>query len=100
MAAMSDRCSYADVRHVARDLERLSVRNGRVQNVESRFSEGIGVRVRVGSAWGFAATSDCSRGAAERAATRAIAIPESQPTTHARPLAPTPPIPASWQTPY
>ena len=58
IAATPARCSYAEARHVATDREDLLVRNGRVAQVDSDSVAGIGVRVRVGGGWGFAATRE------------------------------------------
>src|SRR4051812_26937761 len=47
---------YADARHVRSRVERIALRQGRVDEVLESDEEGIGVRVRVGGAWGFAGT--------------------------------------------
>ena len=44
------RAGYADARFVRSRVERLSTRNGRLDQLDSDESEGIGVRVRVGGA--------------------------------------------------
>ena len=60
-------------------------------------SEGIGVRVRVGGAWGFAAVRGTERRDAEAALGRALAIAEAQPAVpDAAPLAPEPPARGEW----
>ena len=41
------RAGYADARFVRSRVERLSTRNGRLDQLDSRESEGIGIRVRV-----------------------------------------------------
>jgi TldD protein len=66
------RCSYADARRVVTGCERVATRNGRVERIDLDEADGIGVRVRVDGAWGFAATSDPSAPAAERALERAL----------------------------
>ncbi|MGI8921376.1 MAG: TldD/PmbA family protein [Solirubrobacteraceae bacterium] len=99
MDAAIDRCAYADARHVVHDAETVWVRDGRVDRVQRDRSEGVGVRVRVGGAWGFAATSDPSRRAIERALARSLAIAETQPTVVGHPLAPTEPARGSWTGP-
>src|SRR3954467_6005763 len=85
---------YAEARHVDQLTEGVAVRNGAVDRVESDASGGIGVRVRAGGAWGFAATDDATPAGARRALGRAIAVAEAQPrTAHAwaASLAPEPP---------
>src|SRR3954451_8865419 len=61
MDSASAHAEYADVRHI-RSLERsLATRNGELDEVESYDEQGLGVRVRVGGAWGFAATRETTR---------------------------------------
>jgi TldD protein len=81
------RCAYAEARHVHSRSEHASVLNGAVEEVTAAESEGIGVRVRIGGGWGFAATRDVSATGAEDALARALAIAEAQPTAAATPLA-------------
>jgi TldD protein len=90
------RCTYAEARHVATDEEDLLVRNGGVDHVDSTSADGVGVRVRAGGGWGFAATRDTSRAGVERALARALAIAERQPAAPAGPLAPVPPARGHW----
>jgi TldD protein len=90
------RCAYAEARHVDRRDEALSVRAGRVDDIVASASEGIGVRVRVGGGWGFAATRDVSPAGAETALKRALAIAEAQPAGPATPLAPAEPAHGHW----
>jgi TldD protein len=71
-------CEEAQARFVALDDEELSVRNGHVERVQRTTSEGLGVRVRSGGAWGFAATGDVTRAGAERALARAAQIARGQ----------------------
>jgi TldD protein len=94
------RAGYADARFVRSRVERLSTRNGRLDELVSDQSEGIGVRVRVGGAWGFAATRGTDRADAEAALERALAIAEAQPQfDDAAPLAPEPPALGEWSSP-
>ena len=94
------RAGYADARFVRSRVERLSTRNGRLDQLDSRECEGIGVRVRVGGAWGFAAVRGTDRADAEAALTRALAIAAAQPAVpDAAPLAPEPPARGSWTSP-
>lgn len=91
------RAGYADARFVRSRVERLSTRNGALDQLDSGESEGIGVRVRVGGAWGFAAVRGTDRRDAEAALSRALAIAEAQPAVpEATPLAPEPPAHGEW----
>ena len=98
LAAAPSRCTYAEARHVATDEEDLLVRNGRVDHVDSTSADGIGVRVRAGGGWGFAATRETTRAGVERALARALAIAESQPAAPAGPLAAVAPARGHWSS--
>src|SRR3954454_16545685 len=89
------RCSYAEPRHEARLEERVAVRNGTVDHVDTEDDQGIGIRVRVNGAWGFAATRDVSPGPAEAALRDALAVAEALPAGPEAPLAPAPAPPAT-----
>src|SRR2546426_2364563 len=91
MDAAEGRAEYADARHVRSRAERVSVRNGEVDRIGRSEEEGIGVRVRVGGAWGFAATARADRAGAEAALGRALEVARSQPRAASVPLAPEPP---------
>ena len=94
------RAGYADARLVRSRVERLSTRNGRLDQLDSDESEGIGIRVRVGGTWGFAATRGTERGDAEEALRRALAIAEAQPSVpDAAPLTPEPAARGEWASP-
>src|SRR5512144_589161 len=83
--------AYADARFVRQRSEYLGTRNGEVDDLHRAEDEGTGVRVRVGGAWGFAATRDTSKAGAEAALARALAIARAQPSAFPTPLAPEPP---------
>lgn len=100
MNAALARCDYADVRRVVTLRESMTVRNGRVERVATVETDGIGVRVRVQGAWGFAATSDPAPGAAQASLARALATAQAQPAvSRAIPLAPAPPARGDWTGP-
>ena len=99
MAAAATRADYADVRHVRARQESISTRNGAVDEVEGAESEGAGVRVRVGGAWGFAATRDIGKAGLEAALARALAVAAAQPRAPRTPLAPEPPARGCWESP-
>src|SRR4051794_36240986 len=83
--------AYADVRFMHQRSEYVGTRNGQIDDLHRDEDEGLGVRVRVGGAWGFAATRDTSKVGAEAALARALAIARAQPSVEASPLAPEPP---------
>ena len=95
----SGQCAYAEARHVSTDDENLLVRNGQVERVDSQSGEGIGVRVRIGGAWGFAASGDASRAGAERALREALAVARAMPAAADRVLAPVAPARGHWSGP-
>jgi TldD protein len=99
MDAAAGRAEYADARFVHARSERLATRNGTVDRVESEESEGIGVRVRVGGAWGFAAVRGTERAGAEAALERALAIAAAQPRSPDAELTPEPPATGSYTSP-
>jgi TldD protein len=66
--------SYADIRINRYRRESLATRERQVQNVSRSTSYGLGLRVLVNGAWGFAATNRVEPGAARAAADQAVAI--------------------------
>jgi TldD protein len=100
MAGAEGRCTYAEARHVEERREAMAVLSGRIDALDSSDSEGIGVRVRVGGGWGFAATREVTPAGAEAALTRALAIAEAQPAGPPTPLAPVAPARGHWSSPY
>src|SRR5436190_13644563 len=99
MERATGRCDYADARRVIRATEHLSTRNGEVETITAEASDGVGVRVRVGGAWGFASSSDPSAAGAQDALRRALAVAEAQPSVPQAGLAPAPPAHGHWQGP-
>jgi TldD protein len=98
-AAAAAGSEYADARVVLQRRQTVATKNGQVDTVNDAESEGIGVRVLVGGAWGFACdrrlTPEGARGAALRACTFARAASAGRP----RALAPTPVVSGSYRTP-
>jgi TldD protein len=98
-------CDHAEARIVERTTEAIGVRNGAVEWLESEASAGLGVRVRAGGAWGFAATVELTPAGARDALARAIAVAAAQPRPSAgrRPwaarLAPATPAVGRWASP-
>ena len=99
MDAAATRAEYADARFVSTRVERLSTRNGALDQLDSDESAGIGVRVRVGGSWGFAAARGVSKEEAEAALERALAVAAAQPAADAAPLAPEPPARGDYESP-
>ena len=101
-AAREAGASYCDVR-VARYLRQSVItREAQVENVVNAESSGVGIRVIVDGAWGFAAThvqtADAVAGAARQAA--AIARANAKAQTRAVELAPVRGVgEATWATP-
>jgi TldD protein len=73
-AALGGGAAYADARAVFRRSQSVSAKNGRVDTVNDVESEGIGVRVLVGGAWGFASDRRLTAEGARDAALRACAF--------------------------
>jgi len=90
-------CAYAEARHVHTREEHLAVHDELVDAADAAENEGIGVRVLVGGAWGFAATRDITSAGAEAALRRALAVAAAQPAAGARPLAPVAPQTGHWE---
>ena len=65
---------YADARAVVRSNQFVTTKNGRVEQLADAESEGIGVRVLVNGAWGFACDRRLSAEGAREAALRAYAF--------------------------
>jgi TldD protein len=79
MDTAAGRADYADVRHVSLREEAIAVRNGELDELDTRDEDGFGVRVRLGGGWGFAAARGSERSAAEEALARALALAAAQP---------------------
>ena len=66
--------SYADVRVSRYRRESIATRERQIQNVSRSSSYGLGLRVLVNGAWGFAATNLVDPASAHAAADQAVAI--------------------------
>ncbi len=101
-AARAAKASHCDVR-IGRYLNQSVVtREHQVGNVTNRESSGVGVRVLVNGAWGFAATHQQTEAAVRGAVEQATAIARANASIQTRPvqLAPTPAVgEVRWQTP-
>jgi TldD protein len=73
-AAVAAGAGYADSRVVRRRAQHVATKNGEVDSVSDAETEGIGVRVLVDGAWGFAGDPRLSEEGARDAALRAVAF--------------------------
>src|SRR5918999_3476630 len=99
MDAAARRADYADARLVHTRHERLATRNGALDRLDDLEAEGIGVRVRAGGSWGFAASGGTAKADAEEALERALAVAAAQPASPGVPLAPEPPARGDYESP-
>lgn len=93
---------YADARLVESREQDLSVNNGRMDALVDTTTAGIGLRVLVRGAWGFAATDQLSGPGVERLARQAVAIARASAVLQRAgvTLSPTKPAVANWTSPY
>jgi TldD protein len=71
-AALAAGAEYADARAILRREQHVATKNGEVESAADGESEGLGVRVLVGGAWGFAGNPRLSDEGASEAARRAV----------------------------
>src|SRR2546425_4046003 len=91
-AALAAGASYADARAIVRRSQLISSKNRRLDQVDDVESEGIGVRVLVDGAWGFACDRRVDETGARDAAERATSFAKAAPGKHERALAPVEPV--------
>jgi TldD protein len=99
--AVAAGAGYADARILIRRAQNVSTKNGEVDSVSDSETEGIGVRVLVDGAWGFAGDPRLSDDGAGRAALRAVAFARASATRAKRrvDLAPLAPETGEYSTP-
>jgi TldD protein len=99
-AAKRAGASYADVRIVRRRRELARTRDESIADLVDDESYGVGVRVIVDGAWGFAATSHVEGNNAAKCAERAAAIARANSKVKEAPiaLAPVATYRGKWQT--
>jgi TldD protein len=97
-AALAAGASYADARAVVRRSQQVLTKNRKVESVTDVETEGIGVRVLVDGAWGFACDRRLTDGGARTAAARACAFARAAPSANGRRLAPVAPAEATYRT--
>jgi TldD protein len=90
-AASAAGADYADARIVLKRDQLVATKNGRVDRMTDAESEGIGVRVLVRGAWGFACDRRLTEEGARNAATRACTFARAAAGRHSRELAPVEP---------
>jgi len=100
-AAVGAGAGYVDVRTVTEEVESVSVQDERVDGVERRTSRGIGIRVLVDGAWGFAGTARLDRASVLAAAATAVEVARASAGLRRAPvrLAPTEVATATYRTP-
>jgi TldD protein len=101
-AATSAGASYADARISRNNVRTIATREQRVTGLVDNETFGIGVRVLVDGAWGFAATHDLTRDEVTRVARQAVAQAKANRSALRRPveLAPVEPTPeGTWRSP-
>ena len=100
--AVAAGAAYADVRAVVEETESLTVQDQRVEAVGRATTRGIGVRVLLDGAWGFAGTDRLQREAVVGAARTAVAVARASATARRDQirLAPAPALVAQYMTPH
>jgi TldD protein len=100
-AAVRHRVSYADVRVIDAQERNVATKNGKIGDVSSSTSLGLGIRVLDRGCWGFSATDDLTPGGIEAAATLAVEIARSSSVAKKRDieLAPEDRYVADWVSP-
>jgi TldD protein len=101
-AALAAGADYADARAILRRTQDIATKNGEVESIADGESEGIGVRVLVGGAWGFACDRRLSDFGAKEAAARATEFARASASRTRRPviLAPVSAEPGEYRTPF
>ncbi len=97
----SGRAAYADCRVVQRTVQNLIVKNGVVVTVATSEDEGIGVRLLVDGAWGFAASDRLDGASIDATVERALRIARASARVKGKPvrLAPVRSVVAEYATP-
>jgi TldD protein len=99
-AALAAGARYADARVVEIREQAVSTKNGLVETAADTETAGIGVRVLVDGAWGFASDRRLERDGAIAAAERACAFARAAPGGHTRMLLPVDPPRRRYATPF
>src|SRR5829696_4820750 len=101
-AALAAGAEYADARAILRRTQDIATKNGEVESIADGESEGIGVRVLVGGAWGFACDRRLLDSGAKEAAARATEFARASASRTRRPvvLAPVSAEPGEYRTSF
>jgi TldD protein len=99
--ALGSGAGYADARAVTRRVQNVATKNGEVESVSDGETEGIGVRVLVDGAWGFASSHILTTAEADRVAGEAVRIARASATALRTPvvLDDRPPANGTFETP-
>ncbi len=94
--------SYCDVRVVDDRQRALATKNGKVGHASDSESLGVGIRVLLNQAWGFASTDDLSRESVEATAAAAVQIARASSQVQQQPirLAAEKPVTVEWTNQY
>src|ERR1700682_5501833 len=84
---------YADARVQQTRHQEISVKRGQVDGLIQDSSEGIGVRVLVDGAWGFACTYNLHGAELDRIVGEALGLARASARVHRRPVGLGPPVP-------
>jgi TldD protein len=98
-AALGAGASYADARAVFLRRQYAITKNGQLDDLSDSESEGIGVRVLVDGAWGFAGTGRLDESAARDTALQATEFARAAPGRHTTSLAPVDAHTGEYRTP-
>src|SRR3954468_9528749 len=98
-AALAAGAEDADARAVVDRNQHVSTKNRRVETLVDAESEGIGVRVLVDGAWGFACSGRLDKRGAQDAAARATSFARAAPSANGRALAPLEAATGSYASP-
>jgi TldD protein len=98
-AALSAGATYADARAIVRRSQSVGTKNSRVETLTDAETEGVGVRVLVEGAWGFASDRRLSRDGARDAAIRACGFAAASGRSDERALVPVDARSGSFRTP-
>lgn len=71
---LESKVSYADLRFVQTEKESIQVENGILSSYNVSTNRGIGIRVLVNSAWGFASSNNLNKVSLQETATKALDI--------------------------
>jgi TldD protein len=100
-AAVASGASYADVRSVTTETEALAVSGPQVEGLDRSETAGIGVRVLLDGAWGYAASARLDLGSLQKMASTAVEVARASATARSQPveLVPEPQHVDSWSAP-